>query len=164
MRYIMRKKLFSWGDDFTIKDADGNDVYFVDGKAFTLRDQLIFQDMRGNDLAVIQKKLLSWGPTYEIHYGGQLKAVVKESLFTLIGHRFTVDDVHGPNDLEAKGNFTDHQYTFTRDGQVVAEVSERWFTMAETYGVDIAPNQDDVLILACAVVIERCQEQARRKD
>ncbi len=163
MRYVMKKKLFSLGSDFTIRDADGNDVFFVDGKVLTLRDRLIFQDMQGNELAVVQKKLLSWGPTYEIYHGGALKAVVKESLFTMFGHRFTVDDEHGPGDLEARGNFTDHQYTITRGGQQIAQVSEKWFSIADTYGVDIADGQDDVLILACTVVIERCQEEAVRK-
>jgi uncharacterized protein YxjI len=162
MRYIMKKKLFSMGADFTIKDADGKDVFFVDGKVLSLRDRLVFQDMKGNELAVVQKKLFSWGPTYEIYHDGELKAVVKESLFTLVGHRFTVADENGPDDLDARGTFTDHQYTFTRAGQAVAEVSESWFTIPDTYGVDIAANQDDVLILACTVVIERCQEAARR--
>ena len=164
MRYVMKKKLFSIGSDFTIRDAEGNDVFFVDGKAFTLRDKLIFQDMNGNELAVVQKKLLSWGPTYEIYHAGELKAVVKESLFTLFGHRFTVDDEHGAADLEARGNFTDHQYTFTRDGRQVAQVSESWFTIADTYGVDVAEGEDAVLILACTVVIERCQEESRKGD
>jgi uncharacterized protein YxjI len=164
MRYIMKKKLLSWGADFTIRNADGGDVFFIDGKAFTMRDKLVFQDMRGNELAVVQKKLLSFGPTYEIYHDGKLKAVVKESLFTLFGHRFTVNDDNGADDLEAKGNFTDHQYTFTRGGSAVAEVSESWFTMADTYGVDIADGQDDVLILACTAVIERCQEEAKRRD
>jgi uncharacterized protein YxjI len=159
---MMRKKLFSLTSRFNIQDADGNDAFVVNGKALSLRDSLSFEDLNGNELAVIQRKLLSWGPTYEIYHNRQLKAVVKESLFTLLGHRFTVDDENGADDLEARGNFTDHQYTFTRGGQPVAQVSESWFTLADTYGVDIAPGQDDVLILACTVVIERCQEQSRR--
>ncbi len=164
MRYIMRKKLFSFGGTFNIRDSAGNDVFIVNGKALSFRDQLVFEDMNGRELAVIQRKLLSWGPTYEIYHAGQLVAVVKEAMFTLFGHRFTVDDQFGPADLEAQGNFTGHRYTFTRGGQAVAEVNESWFTMADTYGVDIADGQDDVLILACCVVIERCQEQSRRSD
>jgi uncharacterized protein YxjI len=159
MRYMMRKKLFSLGADFTIKDTDGRDVFFVDGKVFTLRDQLIFEDMNGNELCVIQRKLLSWGPTYEIYHKGELEAVVKEAVFTLLGHRFNIDGP-GNNDLEANGNFTNHQYTFTRNGCEVAWVSESWFNIPETYGVEIADGQDDVLILAATVVIERCSEQA----
>src|SRR6195256_6394656 len=100
MIYLMKQKLFSWGDDFTIKDDSGQDRFFVDGKAFSLGDQLSFQDMRGNELAFIRQKLLAWGPTYEIHGRGQLRAVVKKAIFTLFRCSFSVD-VPGPDDLEA---------------------------------------------------------------
>lgn len=63
MIYLMKQKLFSCGDDFTIKDDSGQDRFFVDGKAFSLGNQLSFQDMAENELAFIRQKLLSWGPT-----------------------------------------------------------------------------------------------------
>jgi uncharacterized protein YxjI len=78
MRYVMKQKLFAWGDDFTIKTEDGQDVFFVDGKAFSLGDKLSFQDMQGNELVFIRQKVLSWGPTYEIYGHGGLLAVVKK--------------------------------------------------------------------------------------
>lgn len=163
MRYIMRQKLLSIGDDFVIKTAGGQDAFYVDGKVFTLRDRISFQDMSGNELVSITRRLLSWGPTWDIERSGQSVAVVKEALFTLFGHRFTVD-VPGPDDLEAKGNFTDHEYTFTRDGRTIANVSRRWFSLTDTYGVDIADGEDDVLILASTVVIEKCEEAARHRQ
>src|ERR1041385_3904936 len=110
MRYVMKQKLFCWGDDFTIRNEAGNDAFFVDGKAFTIGDKLSFQDMQGRELAFIRQKLLSWGPTYEITRDGQLAAVVKKQLFTLLRCKFTVD-VPGPDDLEAQGNFLDMEYT-----------------------------------------------------
>ena len=58
MRYVMKQKLFCWGDDFTIKDDLGRDMFFVDGKAFSIGEQLSFQDMTGNELAFIRQKLL----------------------------------------------------------------------------------------------------------
>lgn len=154
MRYVMREKLLSWGDDFTIKDESGRDVFFVDGKAFSLGDQLSFRDMAGNELAYIKQKLFSWGKSYEISRGGRVVAVVKRHLFSLFRHRFTVD-VPGPDDLEAQGNFTEHEYTFTRDDHVVATVSKRWFSWSDTYGIEIADGEDDVLILASAVVVDQ---------
>jgi uncharacterized protein YxjI len=159
----MRQKLFAMGDDFIIKDSDSRDVYFVDGKVFTLHERMLFKDMQGNELASIQHRLLSWGPTYEISRNGQVAAVVKESLFTLLGHRFSVD-VPGTDDLETNGNFTDHEYVFTRSGRAVATVSKRWFSLADTYGVDVVDGEDDVLILASTVVIERCaQDQSHHQ-
>ena len=163
MRYVLKQKFWSWGDDFTIKNAAGEDVFLVDGQAFSWGDKLSFQDMGGNELAFIRQKLLSWGPTYEIEVHGRLVAIVKKQLFTLFRCKFTVD-VPGPDDLEASGDFLDHEYTFERQGRAVAHVSKRWFTWTDTYGVDIADGEDDVLILASAVVIDMvCHQESKRR-
>ena len=163
MRYVMKQKLFSWGDDFKIKDAQGRDVFFVDGKAFTLRDKLSFQDLNGNELVFILQKLLSLGPKYEIYRGGNLAAVMKKHLFTLFRCKFSVD-VPGPDDLEAKGSFLDHEYAFWRGDRSVAEVSKKWFSWTDTYGVDINEGEDDVLLLASTVVIDMVCHQESRRD
>jgi uncharacterized protein YxjI len=153
MRYVLRQKLFAFGDDFKIKDEDGRDVFIVDGKVFSIGDKLSFRDMEGNELVYIREKLISIGHTYELYRGGELAGVVKKKLFTLFRCKFSVD-VPGPNDLEAQGSFLDYEYRFERDGRQVAEVSKRWFSFSDTYAVDIAPGEDDVLILASAVVID----------
>jgi uncharacterized protein YxjI len=153
MRFVMKQRLFSWGDDFYIKDESGEKVFFVDGKTFSIGDQLSFQDMTGSELAFIKQKLLAWGPTYEIYRAGHLYAVVKKSLFSFLKYKFTID-VPGPDDLEAEGDFLDHEYTFNRGGYAVAQVSKRWFSWTDSYGVDIVDGEDAVLILASTVVID----------
>ena len=162
MRYLMKQKLFCWGDDFAIKNEAGEDVFFVDGKAFSFGNKLSFQDMQRNELAFIQQKLLAWGPTYEITRNGVVAAVVKKHLFTLFRCAFTVD-VPGPDDIEAQGSFLDMEYTFTRAGQTIAEVSKRWFSFTDSYGVEIQNGEDDVLILASSVVIDMvCHSDQKR--
>jgi uncharacterized protein YxjI len=159
MRYQMRQKLFAFGDDFTIKNSAGHDVFFVDGKALSIGNKLSFQDMAGNELVFIRQKLLAWGPTYELYRDGIVAAIVKKELFTFFACRFEVD-VPGPNDLSAEGDLLDHEYAFTRGGFVVATVSKEWFAFADSYGVDIANGEDDVLILASTVVIDMaCHEK-----
>jgi uncharacterized protein YxjI len=150
---MMRERILSWGDDFTIRDADGRDVYYVDGRVFSFGDKLSFRDGSGSEVAFIDQKLMSIGPQYEIVRGGATAAVVKKHLFTLFRARFTVD-VPGPHDLEARGDFLAHEYVFERDGRDVARVSKKWFALADTYAVDIDEGEDDVLILASAVVID----------
>ena len=105
MRYLLKQKFWSWGDDFRIQNADGQEMFFVDGRAFSWGDKLSFQDMEKNELAFIRQKLLAWGPTYEIEVHGRLVAVVKKKLFTLLRCKFAVD-VPGPDDLEAQGTFS----------------------------------------------------------
>jgi uncharacterized protein YxjI len=109
--------------------------------------------MAGNELAYIKQKVFAWGKTYEVFRSGKLAAVVKKEMFTLFKCRFTIDEP-GPDDLEAEGDFLDHEYEFLRHGQPVAQVSKRWFSLTDTYGVDVADSEDPVLILASAVVVD----------
>jgi uncharacterized protein YxjI len=154
VRYVLKQKLLSWGDDYYIRDPDdGREIYRVDGKAISWGGQLSFRDLDGNELAFIKQKLLKLSPTYEIYRNGALAAVVKQELFALLHHRFVVD-VPGPNDLEARGDFLDHEYVFTRGEHEVARVSKRWLSLSDTYGVETVAGEDDVLILASAVVVD----------
>jgi len=153
MRYVMKQKLFAFGDDFTIQDAGGNDCYYVDGAAFSFGDSLSFQDMQGNKLASINQRLMTIGSTYDLHRDGQLMATVSKQWFTFFAARFLVD-VPGPDDLEAEGSFLEHEYTFKRGRKTVARVSKQWFSWSDTYGVDVADGEDDILILASSVVID----------
>ncbi|MBW7932594.1 MAG: LURP-one-related family protein [Gemmatimonadaceae bacterium] len=163
MRYLMRQKLLSWGNDFVIKDEAGNDVYVVDGKAISVGNQASFQDLAGNELAFIRQKFLSLVPTYELYCGGVLVAVVKRELFKFFHHTFTVD-VPGPDDLTAEGDLTDHEYALRRGEREVAHVSKKWFTLADTYGVDVGEGEDPVLILATAVVVDLvCHDSRKRR-
>ena len=157
----MKQKWFSFGDDYTIKDAAGDDVLRVDGKVFSIGDKLTIETMDGREMAVIDQKLLSWGPTYEIWKENRLAAVVKKSIFTLFRCEFTVD-VPGPDDLLAEGDFWEHEYGFTRHGRRVASVSKKYFSWTDTYGVDVPHGEDPILILASAVVIDLCCHQGRK--
>jgi hypothetical protein len=40
----MQQKFLALGDDFTIRDETGRDAFFVDGKTFSIGDQLSFQE------------------------------------------------------------------------------------------------------------------------
>jgi len=160
-RYVLKQDWFSFGDDYTIRDAAGNDVFVVDGRAFSFGNKLSIEDPEGRELAFIAQRLLSWGPTYEITRGDRLVAVVKKSVFTLFRCEFTVD-VPGPDDLVADGDFWEHEYAFSRHDRTVATISKRFFSWTDTYGIDVAPGEDDVLILASAVVIDLCCHQDRK--
>jgi len=159
MRYLMKQRMFSIADQFTIKNEADEDVFLVKSQIFSLGHKLSFQDMQGKELAFIQQKLLSFGPAYEIYHAGELEATVKQHLFSFLRYSFTVD-VPGPDDLEIQGSFSDMEYTFTRGDQAVAQVSKRWFSLTDTYGVDVADGEDDVLILASTVVVDMiCHER-----
>jgi len=149
--FQMREKIFAIGDDFWIEDAGGNRVFKVDGKAARLRDTFILEDANGNEVSKIQEKKLSVRDKMTIE-SGSTKATVHKRLIGIRDH-YTIE-VEGGEDLKAHGNIVDHEYEIERDGTKVAEVSKKWFRVRDTYGVQIAPAADTVLVLAVAVALD----------
>jgi uncharacterized protein YxjI len=153
-RYKMREKLVSFGDDFWIENEAGAKVFRVNGKALRVRQTLIFEDAHGNELAKVQERMLRIKDTMTIEGPrGETLAVVKKALITPLRDRMSVSVKGGP-DLEVQGNILDHEYTIGEGHHKVAEVSKKWFRIRDSYGVEIAPDQDDIIILAVTVVIE----------
>jgi uncharacterized protein YxjI len=152
-RYQMKQKLVSIGKDSYIENEQGQRVFHVDGKALRVRDTLLFKDMQGNELCRIQEKKVRVKDTMEVERGGQVVAKVKKAIVTPVRDRWTVKIGGGP-DLEVQGNILDHEYRIGEGRQKVAEISKKWFRVRDTYGVEVAAGQDDILILAVTVVVD----------
>ena len=154
-RYQMRQRVISIGDDYVIENDRGERVFKVDGKALRVRKTLLFEDMHGHELCKIQERMLRIKDSMEIEdpHGSRM-AIVKKAMITPVRERWVVKVEDGP-DLHAHGNIVDHEYTIERDGEKVAEVSKRWFRVRDTYGIEIAPDEDNALILAIVVCIDQ---------
>ena len=153
-KYRMQEKVFAIGDDFWIENDAGDRVFKVDGKALRIRDTFVLEDASGGELLKIQEKKLHIRDTMEIERGDKTVATVKKALITPLRDRFSVE-VEDGDDMEAKGNVVDHEYKIERGGDRVAEVSKRWFRLRDTYGIEVAAEQDDALILAVTVCIDQ---------
>jgi uncharacterized protein YxjI len=153
-RYQMREKLLSIGDDSWIENADGEHVFKVNGKALRVRQTLVLEDLDGNELCKIQERKLRVKDSMEIEGpDGDRLALVKKAMLTPLRARFDVKVEDGP-DLRVQGNIVDHEYEIEADGTKIAEISKRWFRVRETYGVEIAPGHDEVVVLAVAVAVD----------
>ena len=116
--------------------------------------------MTGRELAYIEQKILSFKKRYDIYRDGQVFAQVVKEL-TFFKDKYTID-IPGPNDYEVQGSFFDHEYQFMRQGLPVAAVSKAYFSWADTYGIDIIEGEDDITILATAVVIDLVNDDEKR--
>jgi uncharacterized protein YxjI len=150
----MREKMFAIGDDFWVETDGGDKAFKVNGKALRIRDTLVLESPTGEELYTIQEKKLRVRDTMEVEQGGKTVATIKKALISPLRDRYSVE-VEGGNDLEAKGNVVDHEYKIERDGDKVAEISKRWFRVRDTYGIEIADDQNDALIVAVAVCIDQ---------
>jgi uncharacterized protein YxjI len=149
----MREKVFAIGDDFWIETDDGRRAYKVNGKALRIRSTFVIEDPSGDELLKIKEKKLHIRDTMKIEHDGDTVATVKKALISPLRERFAIDVERG-GELSAKGNIVDHEYEIERDGKKVAEVSKRWFRVRDTYGIEVAPDEDHALILAATVCID----------
>ena len=152
-RYQMREKLFAIGDDYWVETEGGERAFKVDGKALRVRDTFILESPSGDELFKIQEKKLRVRDTMEIEHDGDTVATIKKALITPLRDRFAIE-LEAGGELSAKGNIVDHEYEIERDGETIAEISKRWFRVRDTYGIEVAPGQDDALILAAVVCID----------
>jgi uncharacterized protein YxjI len=160
--YLIRERFFRLGEDSDITDDQGRPVLHVDGKVLSLHDRLVLRDPDGRQVAQVHRKLVALRPTYRITIGDEQAAEVRKHFFTPFGDRFTID-VPGPDDLEMRGNLFDHEFTIQRGGRTVATVSKRWFSLRDTYAVDIAEGQDDLLILASVLALDLAEDREREQ-
>lgn len=152
MRFVVRQKIWTFGDDFIIKDEYGREHFIVKGKVFSLGDKLRLYTMDGRELYYIEQKLFRLLPEYNIYHQGRAIATIKKE-FTFFRPRFNISSVMGNYSIE--GNFLGMEFSILKSGVPVAHVSKRWFSWSDTYGVDISDNEDYAFILALVIVIDQ---------
>ncbi len=178
MRYMVRQRMFSIGDDFWITDERGDRAFLVDGsaspdpdaprsaspdpaapaKALSIHQTLEIKDSAGAVAVSVHKKLMALRDSMEIERDGRVIATVRQEMFPPLHHRSSVDLADGRT-LEAVGNLTGREFDIRDGGHTLARVSRAWFTMRDTYGVDVADGEDTAMLLAVAVCLDRIHHE-----
>lgn len=169
MRYLIRERLFDIKDDFWVTDDHGDRAFYVNARLISLHHTLVLEDASGNKLATIKHKLLSFTDAIDIEHDGKVVATVHKAIFSPLHHRAHID-LHGSatnhgggGRLEAVGNIIDKDFEVRDGDQVVAEISRKWFRLRDTYGVDVAPGQNDALMIAIAVCLDRIHHDEQER-
>ena len=115
--------------------------YTMREQMFSIGDDFWIENDAGEKAYKVDGKALRFRDTFV------LENPAGEELLTIQEKKLSI---HNTVEIE-RG---DHEYEFKRDGDKVAQVSKRWFRMRDTYGIEVAPGQDDALVLACAVAID----------
>jgi uncharacterized protein YxjI len=156
MIYQLNSKLWSLTSQYEIKDQSGNLAFAVVGEFFSWGDNLSVQTAGGAEIAQIRQRLLTLMPKYEIYFGDRhFATIVKE--FTWFKQKFKLD-VPGPNDYTIQGDFWDYEYEFERGNRIVAQVSRKYWSWTDSYGVEIIDGEDDVSILSAVTVVSLCNQ------
>ncbi len=152
MRYIVKQKIFSLGDSFTIKDEFQNDIFIVRSQLLSFGKKLRMFDLSGNELCYIEQKVFTFLPEYNIYILGENVANVKKK-FAFFRNDFQISTPNG-NNYYVDGDFLAHEFSLFKGEKRIANISKKFFSFTDTYGVEIDDSQDQISTLALAIVID----------
>ena len=153
MRLLFKQRFFSWFDSYDIYDEAGNTVYTVKGQ-LSWGHCLKIYDKYGSEIGVVQEKIFTLLPKFEMYMGGQYVGCINKE-FWLFTPRFNIDC----NGWQVEGNFFEWDYQILNGyGQCVADVSKQLFNWTDTYVIDVRNPQDVLcaLMLVLAIDAEKC--------
>jgi len=153
MKLYIKQKVFSWKDRFTVKDETGADRYTVEGEFFSWGRKLHVSDMAGCEVVYIAQEVWSWLDKYHVHIQG-IHAADVERKFSWFTPRY---EISGPacSGWTVEGSFWEHDYE-VRDGagNCIVRITKEWMTWGDTYELEIARPEDELLALALVLTID----------
>ena len=150
MKLLIKQKVFSWRDRFSVYGEDLTERYQVTGELFTFGKKLRVCDMEGNEVSYISQRLFTFLPRYFISQNGTEIAEVKKEL-SFIKQTYSVAELGWHID----GSFSKHDYTIKDTaGRIVAEIKKQWFTWGDTYMIDISNPSDELTVLCTVIIID----------
>ncbi len=151
MKYIIRQKMFSLTDKFTIKDEFENVKFTVTSEFFTIGKKLHLSNNTGNQLFFIKQKLFNFLPVYEIYKDEFLYATLRKK-FTFLKPKIEIDQNGTPYYIS--GDIWSHEFTILKNDMAVGSVSKKWFAFSDTYGVEISGVDNDSFIVALVICVD----------
>ncbi|TWT27040.1 LURP-one-related/scramblase family protein [Planomicrobium sp. CPCC 101110] len=146
----MKQKVFSLTGEFTVKDQQENDVYFVEGSFMRIPKTFSIMDARRGEVALITKKMLSLLPKFFVEVNGQ-EVLTIEKEFSFFKARYRIDAAG----IEVQGNWWDMDFEVLQHGEVIGKVSKEWFTWGDSYRIQILDEEMETIIIALVVAIDR---------
>lgn len=149
MKLYIKQKMFSFKSRFTIKDQYKNDQFFVEGEIFSLGHKLHVFDENEQEIALVKQKLLSFLPKYEVYLDNKLVTTIDQEL-TLIKHKHTLRGLQ----WQVAGDIFHHEYQITERNKTIATISKVWFSMSDSYEIDICETKNTELVVAIVLAID----------
>lgn len=155
MKLYIKEKVFSWNEQFAVKDENGWDKYYVEGELFSLGKMLHLLNINGEEVAFIRQQLFTLMPRYSVSVAGHQIAEIRKE-FTFFFQRYVIDGLG----WEIEGSVWEHQYEIRKNGRLIARLDKEWFTWGDSYCLDIADPADEILALAVVLTID-CVAEAQ---
>ncbi len=145
----INQKVFSLAEKFTIKDAQEQDVYYVEGSFMRIPKTFTIMNTTRDEIAFITKKAFAFLPKFFVEVDGREVLTIKKE-FSFFKSRYTIEGT----DIEVQGNWWDMEFQIVKCNEVVGRVKKAWFTWGDSYKVEILDEDMEAIIIAIVIAID----------
>lgn len=152
MKFLIKEKMFSLGNTFSIKDEFERERYRVKEVIFTLGKKLYIYDEYDEELLYIEQQYLKILEEYRFYKKDTYLGSIKKKL-TIFKPEYDVYSIFG--DYTIEGTILEWKFVIKRDGKIVAEIMKALFNWTDTYSVDIDDKEDVEFILGIVIMLDQ---------
>jgi uncharacterized protein YxjI len=152
----MKKKIFSMREHYDFEDPSGTKLGEGDGNFLQMPAKFVVLS-NGQEVMEIRGKLISLRHEFNLFDGlGAPLGSMKKKIVKLIGEEYWLEQ-NGKELMRVYGNFTEHDYSMTINGQQVAQVHKKWVSVRDQFGISITGNVDPRLVIGSSIVVEHVE-------
>ncbi|WP_270179715.1 LURP-one-related/scramblase family protein [Alkalihalobacillus sp. CinArs1] len=145
----IKQKVFSLGGEFTVKDQQEKDVYYVEGSFMQVPKTFFIMNTARDEVALITKEVFSFLPKFLVEVNGQEVVTIKKEL-SFLKSRYSIDS----GGIDVQGNWWNMDFHVLRHGEIIGEVSKEWFTWGDSYKVKVIDGEMETIMIALVVAID----------
>lgn len=159
MKVFIKNKFISFGGGSTVKDENGNDVYYVKGRVFSPTRVKFVCDMDGNKLYKVRNKWFNYF-TYRAYVYDQENnkiACVKHPPFS--GKKYIIQGYQ--DEINIDGAFFSATSTITRNGEEVGKIIRTSAIINDAFCLE-ADEKDMPFMIALVIAIDNIVDKITR--
>ena len=162
MELAIKNKWISFGGSSTVQTMDGEDYLKVKGKIFTFTKKKEVQDLEGNLIYTVRNKFFSlFGRSgFVFDAEGKQVALVKRKIISLHDRYFITTDL---GEMEIIGNILQFNYKIILNGEEVGHIARK-FSLRDSFVLTIDDKYDPKLFVAFVIAIDNITDRREENN
>ena len=155
MKLFIKQRVFTLGEEFTVKNEHGEDVFYVSGSFFRIPKKFEIFDKNHQRVGTIESQLFRLFSHYDVNTDSDTLTVRQN--FSMFRHSISIVN----KDWTLQGDFFAHEYRVVAGNRPIMSISKHWFTWGDSYMLDIVNDDDAILCLAIVIIVDNIIQKQR---
>lgn len=157
--FYIKQRIFTITDRYFVYDQYQQPTYEVNGKFFTIGDELTLTNLKGEELFRIKQRIMSLFGAYDVYKQNKLCATIKRRA-TLFRPKLDIESDDG--NFEIEGDFWDYNFSILKDGHTIGTIEKEWLTLRDSYKLTVNDSELETLFISMVIAIDNCLHNEKK--